>query len=228
MSEAATNTECFDMAKVLGIRQQRVQYFYDTYMKSRGDATTANIPTAHQAVSEKILFTTNPTSLDLTNMPASGQLTSDQTFLCYAVRHELQIYNGGVASVTASGTGWGATGTVFIAALNSFVFRLQISEKVEFEGPWAMTPAGGGPWGFISDSRQPLLTNGEPQARSIYVLPLPIAITKRQGIQMLERLFNFTGTTVNTVVDVAELINEYTGLRLGRAYIDGYNTRDVL
>ena len=219
------------MAKVLGIRQQRVQFFYDTYMKSRGNLAAANIPTQDQAVSEKILFTSNPSSLDRTNMPASGQLTSDQTFLCYAVRHELQVYAGAAASVGA-GAGFGNTAAVFICALNSFVFRFQVSEKVEFEGPWSMTPAGGGPWGFVSDSTQPLLTNGEPQARSIYVLPLPIAITKRQGIQMLERLFTFVGSgtapTATANVDPVELLNEYTGIRLGRAYIDGYNTRDVL
>ena len=219
------------MAKVLGIRQQRVQFFYDTYMKSRGNTGALNIPAQDQAVGEKILFTSNPSSLDRTNMPASGQLTSDQTFLCYAVRHELQLYAGAVANPTA-GPGFGTTAAVFITALNSFVFRFQVSEKVEFEGPWSMTPTGGGPWGFVSDSLQPLLTNGEPQARSIYVLPLPIAITKRQGIQMLERLFNFIGTgaggTITATADPLQLLNEYTGIRLGRAYIDGYNTRDVL
>ena len=51
-----------------------------------------------------------------------------------------------------------------------------------------MTPAGGGPWGFISDSANPLITNGEPDAPSI-VLPLPIAITKRQAIAMIEKKF---------------------------------------
>jgi len=215
------------MAKVLGLRQQRVQYFYDTYMKSRGDATTANIATNDQAVSERILFTNNPTSLDRTNMPAAGQLTSDQTFLCYAVRHELQLY-GGVAQDDELDGYPAETGAVFILALNSFTFQFKVSEKVEFEGPWAMTPAGGGPWGFISDSLQPLLTNGEPQARSIYVLPLPIAVTARQGIQMIERLFTFAGTTVNNAINPINVLNDYSGIRLGRAYIDGYNTRDVL
>lgn len=211
------------MAKILGLRQQRVQFFYDTYMKRRGDSTVANIATADQATSEKILFTSNPGSLDRTNMPASGQLTSDQTFLTYAVRHELQFYGG-----RGTLAGFDETGPTFIVALNSMIFRFQVSEKVEFEGPWTMTPAGGGPWGFISDSLQPLLTNGEPQARSIYVLPLPVAITKRQGIQMIERVFAFQGTTNNAEIDVTDLINDYSGIRLGRAYIDGYNTRDVL
>lgn len=211
------------MAKVIGLRQQRVQYFYDTIFKSRGDTTTANIPTADQAASEKVLFTNSPSSYDRTNMPAAGQLTSDQTFLCYAVRHELQ-YHGGRSNVA----GFQSTASVFIVSINNMVFRFQVSEKVELEGPWTMTPAGGGPWGFISDSTEPLITNGEPQARSIYVLPLPIAITKRQGIRMTELTFNLTGTTVNAAITVVDLVNAYTGMRLGRSYIDGYNTRDVL
>jgi hypothetical protein len=213
------------MAKVIGLRQQRVQFFYDTLFKSRGDVTVTNVPATDLASAETIMFTTNPTALDRTNMPASGFLTSDQTFLCYAVRHELQFYQGHSAIAQEP---FDDTAAVFILALNSYVFRFQVSEKVEFEGPWSMTPAGGGPWGFVSDSTQPLLTNGEPQARSIYVLPLPIAITKRQGIQMLERCFNLTGTVVNAGIDVPTMINTYSGLRLGRTYIDGYNTRDVL
>ena len=211
------------MAKVLGLRQQRVQFFYSSLFKSRGDTTTANSPADDQALSERILFTGNPGALDRSNMPASGQLTSDQTFLCYAVRHELQ-YFGGRSNVA----GFQSTAATFIVSLNNMCFRFQVSEKVEFEGPWTMTPAGGGPWGFISDSTEPLITNGEPQARSIYVLPLPVAITKRQGIQMIERIFTLTGTTVNAAITVTDLINAYTGMRLGRAYIDGYNTRDVL
>ena len=84
-----------------------------------------------------------------------------------------------------------------------------------------MTPAGGGPWGFVSDSASPLITNGEPDAPSIYVLPLPIAITKRQAIAMIEKKFAWGS------VDIAAAINNYTGGKMLRAYIDGYNTRDV-
>ena len=211
------------MAKVVGIRQQRVQFFWDTLFKSRGDVVTANIPADHQALPERDLFVASRGTFDLSNMPTGGMFTSDQTFLTYAVRHELQFY-GGVAATA----GFITTGAVFMVALNSLMFRYQVSEKYEFEGPWSMTPAGGGPWGMATDSQQPIITNGEPQARSIYVLPLPVAVTKRQGIRMNERIFNYTGTVNNATLNAVTMINDYTGIRLGRAYIDGYNTRDVL
>lgn len=211
------------MAKVVGIRQQRVQFFYDTLFKSRGDTTGANIPAEHQAQSEKDLFAVSRGSFDLSNMPAGGQFTSDQTFLTYAVRHELQFF-GGRSDVA----GFQSTAATFVVTLNNILFRFHCSEKIEFEGPIAMTPAGGGPWGFVSDSTEPIIVNGEPNARSIYVLPLPVAVTKRQGIKVNERIFNLVGTTVNAAITVTDLINHYTGMRLCRCYLDGYNTRDVL
>ena len=77
------------MAKVLGLRQQRVQFFYDTDFRTVGAVSSG----ADLAASEKILFAgATPGDLSRTNMPSPGQLTSDQTFLCFAVRHEIQFY----------------------------------------------------------------------------------------------------------------------------------------
>lgn len=212
------------MAKIVGLRQQRVQYFYDTVMKSRGDATVANIPNGHLVQAEQRLFVTARGSFDLSNMVTGGQLTSDQTFLTYAVRNEIQFYGGRSSAVAA----FSETGAVHILYTNNCTFQYSCSEKVEFEGPVAMTPAGGGPWGFISDSTQPLLTNGSPQSRSIYVLPLPVAVAARQGIYVTVRVFDLLGTTVNATVSTVNVVNFYTGMRLHRCYLDGYHTRDVL
>ena len=203
------------MAKVLGLREQRVQFFYDTDFISYGP--TLPTDTSNLAVAQKNLFSdARAGNLLRTNLQGPGQLLSDQTFLTFAVRHEVMFYGGTISDVT----GLTNTAELSIWTLSTSVFQFQVDTKIEFEGPLTMTPAGGGPWGFVSDSAQPLITNGEPDAPSIYVLPLPIAITKRQAIAMIEKKFSWG-------IDVAAGINAYNGGKLLRAYIDGYNTRDV-
>jgi hypothetical protein len=213
------------MAKVLGLREQRVQFFYDTDFISSG--VTASTDTSNYAVSQKNLFSdARAGNLLRTNLQGPGQLLSDQTFLTFAVRHELMFFavdatNTGTSQNAVTAGGIGAVSELSIWTLSTSVFQFQVDTKIEFEGPLTMTPAGGGPWGFVADTATPLITNGEPDAPSIYVLPLPIAITKRQAIAMIEKKFAWGA------VDVAAAINSYTGGKLLRAYIDGYNTRDV-
>lgn len=210
------------MAKILGLRQQRVQFFYDTDFKVIGAVTTG----ADLAAAQKILFAAaTPGDLSRTNMQAPGQLTSDQTMLVYAVRHQLQFYS--VGGTGANVSGFTTTAEMSIWILENSTFQFKVSEKVEFEGPLAMTPAGGGPWGVVHDSAQPLITNGHPANPSLYVLPLPIAVTKRQAIAMIENKFTMANPG-GTAVDSVAAINTFTGGKLLRAYIDGYNTRDVL
>jgi len=204
------------MSKILGVRQQRVQFFYDTDFLVNGAVTSGD----NLARSQKQLFASASIG-DLTrsNMPSPGYLSGDQTFLTYAVRHEVGFYSG-VSTVTGATT----TAEVMWLTLHCSTFRYQVGEKVEFEGPITMTPAGGGPWGFVSDSAQPLITNGQPQNKSIYVLPLPIAVAKRQGIRVEELKNDLTGTSSISVVNA---INTYDGFKAFRCYIDGFNTRDV-
>jgi len=207
------------MAKVLGLREQRVQFFYDTDFISSG--TTAATDTSNLAVAQKNLFSdARAGNLLRTNLQGPGQLLSDQTFLTFAVRHEVMFYETADGNAVAAG-GLNSANQLSIWTLSTSVFQFQVDTKIEFEGPLTMTPAGGGPWGFVNDSGKALITNGEPDAPSIYVLPLPIAITKRQAIAMIEKKFSWD------TVDIAAAINNYTGGKLLRAYIDGYNTRDV-
>ena len=217
------------MAKVLGIRQQRVQFFYDTDFKTEG-LTIEGTP--NYAYPEKTLFTTANLQRDLsrTNLITPGQLASDQTFLTFAVRHELCFFSASGNNTTIGGSLKNAQElSVWVLANSSFQY--QVSEKVEFEGPLSMTPAGGGSYGFILDSASPLIINGEPAAPSIYVLPLPIAVTKRQAIQMIEKKAVFSaggGAGFTTDINIPMQINNFPGGKMLRAYIDGYNTRDVL
>lgn len=207
------------MAKLLGVRQQRVQFFYDTDFLVSGAVTSGD----NLARSQKQLFASASIG-DLTrsNMPSPGYLSGDQTFLTYAVRHEIGFYSGAVSAITGIET----TADVMWATLHCSTFRYQVGEKVEFEGPVTMTPAGGGPWGFVSDSAQPLLTNGQPENKAIYVLPLPIAVAKRQGIRV-EELKNSLANPSGSALDVIGAINAYSGYRVFRCYLDGFNTRDV-
>jgi hypothetical protein len=215
------------MAKVLGLREQRVQFFYDTDFISAG--VTAATDNLNLAVAQKNLFSDARAGNFLrTNLQGPGQLLSDQTFLTFAVRHEMLFFAVSNSSGVIQNSFGDFTPLIGTAAqLNVWVgststFQFQVDTKIEFEGPLTMTPAGGGPWGFVADSATPLITNGEPDAPSIYVLPLPIAITKRQAIAMIERKYIWDG------VDIAGAINQYEGGKLLRAYIDGYNTRDVM
>tara|TARA_Y100001980_G_C14486224_1_gene263931 strand:+ start:308 stop:709 length:402 start_codon:yes stop_codon:yes gene_type:complete len=125
------------MAKVLGLRQQRVQFFYDTDFRTIGQVTSGN----DLAASEKILFAgATPGDLSRTNMPSPGQLTSDQTFLCFAVRHEIQFYAAGTegsgtssdaAAAFASAVNLNSADQLFQAALISCTFSFKVSEKIE-------------------------------------------------------------------------------------------------
>lgn len=221
------------MAKVLGLRQQRVQFFYDTDFRTVGASAGNDL-----AASEKILFAgATPGDLSRTNMPSPGQLTSDQTFLCFAVRHEICYFNAtaGLLGPAADGlTNLQGYDALMVWTVNSSTFSFKVSEKIEFEGPVSMTPAGGGVHGRVGVTTAGLaaaavanLTNGVPSSGSIYVLPLPVAITKRQGIQMIEKKF-ILNSAAGTAVDIVAEINAFLGGKLFRAYIDGYNTRDVL
>lgn len=210
------------MVKIVGVCQQRVQFFYDTDFLCNGTATSGD----NLAQSQKQLFVSAAIgNLARSNMPAPGQLTGDQTFLTYAVRHEVGFYEG---TSTVSGTTYNTADVMWLTLHNS-TFRYQVGEKVEFEGPVTMSPAGGGPFGFVSDSAQPLITNGVPENKAIYVLPLPIAVTKRQGIRVEEfkNALPAGGGGGGTSVDPVSIINNYTGYRVFRCYIDGFNTRDV-
>jgi len=203
------------MAKILRVREQRVQYFYDTDFLGDGAFSASD---DNYVAAEKHLFAnTNLGNSARTNMPAGGFLTGDQTFVVYAVRHEV-FFSGVNGSTQADKL---LASEIACWCINLSTFQLMIDAKSMFEGPISMTPAGGGPWGYSSDSASAIVTNGEPQNRSIYVLPLPIAITQRQGIDLVEKKTNLA--SLNIIDD----INEFTGRKLFRAYLDGFNTRNV-
>lgn len=191
------------MARVKGIKQQRVQFFYDTLFRCYGVSAGVDILLA----SRTLFAAATPGQKDRTNLQTPGQLAAAQTFLIYAVRHELYMRDGD------------ETDQIYRHLARSLIFELQIDSKIEFEGPVTLTCEGGGVWGFTADTMNPILNLGDPSNKSIYVMPLPIAVTKSQPIAMTERVFDL----VTTLVDV----NAYAGFKQCRAYIDGFHTRDV-
>lgn len=212
------------MSRVLGLREQRVQFFYDTQTLTTGVTGTSD---ADNYVKTNASLFNNAKTGDLTRtnlLSGAGMFADDQTFLTFAVRHEVLFYEADGGSTVGAGTSGlvGVPGSTLANwVISSSYFALVIGAKKEFEGPISMTPAGGGPWGFVSDSGKALIVNGEPASSSIYVLPLPIAIAQRQTILMQEQKASFGG------VDIAIAMNDFEGGKLFRAYIDGYNTRDV-
>lgn len=214
------------MGKILGYKQQRVQFFYDSLFRARGSLSTA------VATRTTLFAAASVGVLARTNLQVPGQFASDQTFLTYAVRHELYLRPSGLSNsntaVQSTDLDLRAAG-VFRDTIHHTTFQFQVGDKVEFEGPWHMTPAGGGEWGYISDSVDVLLVNGEPSSRSIYVLPLPIPITKRQAVAMIETFEDIPagGATGTTAVTVLTNLNQFQGVKIARAYVDGYHSRDV-
>ena len=215
------------MAKIIGYKQQRVQFFYDSLIRNRGDMST-------DVSSRTTLFAAaSPGVLARTNLKVAGQLANDETFLTYAVRHELYLRPTGRSNSNTTSASLDLdlrSAGLFRDLIHHTTFQLSVSEKVEFEGLWAMTPAGGGTWGFLSDSIDVNFVNGEPQARAIYVLPLPIPVAARQAISMVEQFEDIPagGSAGTTAVTILTNLNAYEGVKIARAYIDGFHSRDIL
>ena len=63
------------MAKVLGLREQRVQFFYDTDFVTKGNLTTADSSNVNYAVAQKNLFSdARACNLLRTNLQGPRQL----------------------------------------------------------------------------------------------------------------------------------------------------------
>ena len=121
------------MARVLGLREQRVQFFYDTDFIVDG-AVVAGTDQANFATSQKNLFSdARAGNLLRTNLQGPGQLLSDQTFLTFAVRHEVMFHE-----TNAGNTAGGATGGLSSAAqlsiwtISTSTFQFQVDTKIEF------------------------------------------------------------------------------------------------
>ena len=212
------------MSRVPGVAQVRAQFFYDTDYRCVGITASSS---EHLARSEKILFqSTRNGDLSLSNFPTSNGLVGNQLFQIKAVRHEInfQAVNGLTINTSAVIIG---TAEVMALVLGGSTFDLQVNDRSAFQGPVTMTPAGGGPWGFVADIARPLITNGSPTGKQIYALPLPIDIDANEPVKMIEKKSDLTSGGTTAAIVLTDTINNYVGQKLSRAYIDGIHTRDA-
>ena len=210
------------MSRVPGVAQVRAQFFYDT--DYRGSGVTA-ASSEHLARSEKILFqSTRNGDLSLSNFPTSNGLVGNQLFQIKAVRHEINFQ---AAAAEVAVTGVAGIAELSALVLGGSTFDLQVNDRSAFQGPVTMTPAGGGPWGFVADSVRPLITNGSPTGKQIYALPLPIDIDANEPVKMIEKKSDLTSGGTTAAIVLTDTINNYVGQKLSRAYIDGIHTRDA-
>lgn len=191
------------------------QPIYDSDFLTVGAVTTGD----DLVTTEKHLFRANGAgNLNRTNLTQAGQLPAGQAFKVYACRAEFIFYP---IDATGAATGFAASHELAIANLAATSVEFKVTESVVLQAPAAMLPAGMGPWGFINDSLHALITNGEPANPSKYVLSKPQVLESFAGISVVMK------RSALGAVDVVAGINTYTGLKVGRFYLDGLKLRSA-
>jgi len=119
------------------------------------------------------------------NLALAGQLANGTAFLIQAIRMcPLIRVTETAAAAPAAGPADGALQDMF-TTVNTGSAVLRVGDKEYGKWPLFMLPAGGGPVGAMSNvgtltapasSQFAWATNGVPDPRSVYVLPIPIVI----------------------------------------------------
>src|SRR5260370_5822339 len=115
------------MPKLLGVKEQRHQQFYDTLIRAPG--TTA--PTPPVASLSRLFATSNIGNMGLTNMKSAGVLSSDQTFVVLSMRSWL-YFRGPQA------------GDMYGGVASQLYFTLEIGDKPFFQTGPRFVPEGRG------------------------------------------------------------------------------------
>lgn len=191
------------------------QPIYDSDFLTVGAVTSGD----DFVTSEKHIFRAQGAgNLNRTNLTQAGQLPAGQAFKVYACRSESIFYpiNG-----AATATGFANTQELAIANLMATSVEFKITDSIVLQAPVAMVPAGVGPWGVVYDSANALITNGHPANPSKYVLRQPQVLESFAGIGVVMKRSTLGST------DVITGINTYTGLKVGRFYLDGMKLRSA-
>jgi hypothetical protein len=143
-------------------------------------------------------------------MTSAGQLTSDQTFVCLAIRCWLYF----------QGTNARAN---YLNVAAQLYWTLIVGNKPQFQAPCWYHPAGGGIWGFDATAGDAVFNNGTPEQPAILKLARPIIIPVRQGFLAQADFFDI-GT-----VSALDLLNSgaTNDQKVIMYMIDGLLTRDV-
>jgi hypothetical protein len=190
--------------KLIGVRERRHQYYYDTLVRATGGATAT--PTVQESNS---LF--NGTNLGLrewTNMQIAGMFASDETFVVLAMRVWCFFRYSIVLDVA-----------IYYQQLATQLYlTLETGDKPQFQGPMWTFPAAGG-----LDGRESM-GNGEPTAAALFKFAKPIPIPARQHFHVTCQLFDTGATSVRSYLNSGQ----GTGMREVKVFLDGLHTRDVL
>lgn len=191
------------MPRIANLKERQHQPIYDSLVRAYGATSPA-------IASRTTLFgNSNMGNLAMTNLSVAGQLASDQTYIVLALR--CYMYFNGTNRRTS-----------YVQTASQLYFTFVLGEKPQFQAPAWYFPAGGGIWGF--DSQSSVFTNGVPSQDAILKLAKPIVVPVRQNIAVIAEFFK-VGTK-----DVLDTLNG------GRAsddesvimfMLDGVRTRDV-
>lgn len=201
------------VAELNAWKQYRLQPQYFTDFLTVG--ATAATDEANACLAQVDLATkAQGSNLSRTNCPA-GKLSGQQTFRMHALRAESFFYTAN--GVAAGLTNLQGVAELFVAHQAATVVSVKFTEQQIIAIPMSMAPAGIGPWGFVSDSIRPIVTNGHPDAGSKYVFPKESApVLEPQASLNISLSRNLIGA-----VNVPNEVNGFTGLKYLRVYADG-------
>lgn len=190
------------MPRVHGVRERRHQPFWDTLIRTTGAPAAAIQPRT------ALFGNANVGQFALTNLQVAGQLASDQTYVCLALRAFL-YFEGDNSRAH------------YTQVSSQLYFTFQLGDKPQFSAPCWYHPAGGGLYG--SDPGALTLNNGYPSQQAILKLARPIIIPVRQNISVSAEFFAVGATNALTLINTPAANDQQVIMYM----IDGLQTRDV-
>lgn len=191
------------MPRIANLKERQHQPIYDTLFRVSGSANPSI------STRTTLFGNTNVGDLAKTNLAVAGQLASDQTYIVLALR--CYMYFNGTNRRTA-----------YVQTASQLYFTFVLGEKPQFQAPAWYFPAGGGIWGF--DSQSSVFTNGVPSQDAILKLAKPIVVPVRQNISVIAEFFKVGSADVLTTLNSSR---DSTDESCVMFMLDGVRTRDV-
>ncbi len=224
------------MARLNNVRERVHQPFFDHWVRGIGVTTIAN---------NQRLFTQNAGNPELTNLATASALPADATYIIKSIR--CSMYFQGLNDA-AFNTAYGtlpvysqpvATNVravdLYPLLANGAYFTLTVGQKDMITAPLWYAPAGGGIFGFTTESSRSVLQNGVASQEAILRLAKDIHVPARQNFTIAVNIFPFqvrgaaiSGTTISGgALDPLATMNQFDGIKSVAFFIDGVQTRDV-
>lgn len=246
------------MPKIVGTRERVHQPFYDSLIRVDGSVSLRTAPqNGFGALSARTqLFSRQAADVAITNLATPGQFTSDQTFVCLAIRVWTYFrvnFESQVVSINPPSPSLitdvnmsdrvARVHKLYHQAENQLFFDFTAGDKPQIQHFTAYTPFAGGLDGFFADSRLPRANNGVPTSGALMRLARPILIPPRQGFRVFATISPMGEAQGASLIDQLNgLYNNSPGFPNGGAstqgadniekdvkyLIDGIHSRDVL